>query len=434
MQYREIQKIILSKMSPFQQRQLVDRIPPAIMAPFCSCCDMPETAFIIWTRIKDRITEQQFVRFLEMVFYRAMCSEKSFVMLTNVWDTASDRLKRHIAENNPDIILGAFISYKEVPSPSIYRFVMEFLPLVNKHTRKEIIFSKTKITFARAQDIDFLNLCLPEEADQLRLKNQIMESDCMVRYCAKTLNCLEFDDVINTMAFFSQNTRDSGELFMKLLESEELDAQTFILDYENWNKLSNFIDSVFTNYVSIIPELKKQIVSCFSAHVVHCYSDEEENLNVLVKITEQVFSSEEMKTFKQIMSEHFQKMISSPKDWFYFEGKCYNALVMWCSDDESRIVDFKSIVPIDAFFDEIFRSICSSADINPELKLEELDQYLRNFCSSDEEIKLLKIRKYYERNGYWIGEVNRTFLHRKIQVAVSDWFCSSENELDFSTV
>ncbi|XP_065214007.1 uncharacterized protein LOC135841121 isoform X2 [Planococcus citri] len=430
-QSRKIQKIILSTMSPFQQRQLVDQIPLELMAQFCGRCDMPENAFIIWTRIKDRITEQQFVRFLKMIFDRAVYFEKSFVLLTNVWNTASDRLKRHIADSNPDIILSPFMAYYQVPSPSIYRFVMKFLSLMKEHTRKQMIFSINKINIARVQDIDFLNLCLPEEADQWRFKNRIMESVTMTRYCARALYRLEFDDVINTVAFFSRNTHDIGEFFKKLLEADELNALIFILDYENWNKFCNFIDTVFNNYVSIIPELKKQIVSRFSARAVHCYNDEEENFNALVKITEQVFSSEEMKTFKLTMLEHFQKKVSSIVYWFQFEGKCYNALVTWCSDDESRIIDFRDVVPIDAFFDEILRTICSTVDRNPEFEMKTLDRYLRNFCSSDEEIKLLKIRKYYERDGYWIGEVNRTF-RREIQLAIFDWFCSSEKELDFS--
>ncbi|XP_065211745.1 uncharacterized protein LOC135839588 isoform X1 [Planococcus citri] len=433
---REIQKIMLSTMTSFQQLQLVDQIPLELMANFsitgysAEYCT-PENVFIIWTRIKDRITEQQFVKFLEEVLMERdmMNSEKYMVMLNNVWDTASGRLKRYVVENHGFLIFAAFMFCDPCP-PSSYRLFKKFLPLMNEHARKDHIWSfsySDSNRIARRRDTDILNLCIPKESDQLELKDIVMDSSGMIDYCANTLHYLEFDEVINAVAFFSRNDRDSRKFFKKLLESEELElyAETFIMDYENWIRFSNFINAVFRNYSSTISRLKKQLVSSFSARAVHCW-DKKENFNVLVKITEQVFSTEEMKTFKRTLLEHFQKTISSEQNWSRFEGKCFNTFISWCSEDESRIIDLKDIVPIDAFFDDTFRTICSSSNENFKISLKQLDNFLKYVCVSDEEVELVKIRKYFEHDQYWIRRVEQIFPD-DTRRSISNWFLSVKN-------
>ncbi|XP_065212312.1 uncharacterized protein LOC135839954 isoform X3 [Planococcus citri] len=429
----KVVKIMLSTMSYFRQLQLVDQIPAELMRTFFIRHDPAEfyrpvsdNVRIVWTLVKDRITEQQFVQFLKEVCYDddAMVCEEYMILLIKIWDTASDRLKRHIVENHPDVLFISFMLCDEY-SPSSYKFFMKFLPLVNEHTRKELYLDLNVHDIASKCDIDILNLCLPEEADQLQLKNRIMESPDMVDYCAALLHDKKFDEVITVATFFSRNAHDAREFFKKALESDRINDNSFILEYESWNKLSNFIDKVFTNDLSTVSRLKKRLVSSHSARVIYCW-DKKENVDALVQITEQVFSPEEMKSFKQTLLEHFQKEISSPKRWHLFKGKCFNTFVSWCSGDENKIVDLKNIVPIDAFFDEIFRTICSSPDNDPQNLLNKLDEFLRYVCVSDEEVELLKIRKYHDRDRYWIREVDRVFdsLTRRM---IFNWFRSVKN-------
>ncbi|XP_065211746.1 uncharacterized protein LOC135839588 isoform X2 [Planococcus citri] len=429
-QCRELQKIILSTMSSFQQHQLVDQIPIELMTMFSIIIDSakhcaPENVFTIWTLVKDQITELQFARFLKGVLRYVMHSEKYMNMLNNIWDTASDHLKRHIVENHSFSIFDSLIHCVPCP-PTSYRLLMKFLPLVSEDARKDLIWELTRRhsdILAQKRDTDILTLCLPRESDQFQLKDCIMESDSMKFYCVGKLNSLKFDEVINAVAFFSRNARDSRKFFETLLKAELLHAFTFILDYEKWNKLSNFIDTVFTNYPSTISSIKKQVVSFFSARAVYCW-DEKENFSVLVKITEQVFSTEEMKTFKQKLLKHFQETALSQMNWSFFEGKCFNTFISWCSEDESRIIDLKDILPIDAFFDDTFRTICSSPNNDPKHLLNRLNAFLKYVCVSNEEVELVKIRKYFERDRYWIRQVEQIIVDRLTRYTISNWFLS----------
>ncbi|XP_065212310.1 uncharacterized protein LOC135839954 isoform X1 [Planococcus citri] len=438
---KEVRKIMLSTMSYFQQLQLVDQIPIELMTNFSvtgnstkNC--MPENVFRVWTLVKDRITEQQFEKFLENVLNdeEVMYCEKYMIMLNNIWDTASDRLKRHVVENHGFLIFNAFMFCKSYP-PSSYRLFMNYVPLLNERTRKDFFwphYSDADLV-AGKRDTDIWNLCLPKESDRLQLKDWVLKSSGMMKYCADKLVCLEFDEAINAVAFFSRNARDSRKFYMKLLEPKELEssASTFILDYENWNKFSNFIDVVLTDDFSTISTLKKQLVSSFSVREVDCW-DKKENFSVLVKITEQVFSTEEVKTFKQTLLKRFQKMISSRTSWRNFEGKCYDTFISWCSEDESRVINLKDVVPIDAFFDDSFRDICSSPNKNVEYQLSQIDEFLKYVCVSDEEVNLVKVRKYFERDRYWIRRVEQIFpspspnlLHPN-QRTIFKWFLSVE--------
>ncbi|XP_065211748.1 uncharacterized protein LOC135839588 isoform X3 [Planococcus citri] len=435
MQSKDLRKIMLSTMSYSQQLQLVDQIPIELMTIFSVIDDstkncMPENVFTVWTLVKDRITEQQFVKFLGNVLENLTLCEKHMIVMNKVWDTASDRLKKHIAENDPYTIFVPLMFYMaEAYPPSCHRLLMKLLILVNERVRKNLMWSfcdSDSDVIIHRRDTELLNLCLPKESDQLQLKDSIMETDYMSEYCEIKLWFLEFDEVINAVTFFSRNARKSRKFFKKLLESKELEghAETFILDYENWNKLSNFIDSIFMNYSLTISRLKKQLVSSFSARAVHCW-DKKENFSVLVKITEQVFSTEEMKTFKQTLLKQFQEMIFS-QNWSRFEGKCFNTFISWCSEDESRIIDLKDIVPIDAFFDDTFRTICSSSNSNFENSLKKLDKFLKYVCVSDEEVELVKIRKYFERDRYWIRQVELIFRDENRRT-ISNWFLSVKN-------
>ncbi|XP_065212784.1 uncharacterized protein LOC135840274 isoform X1 [Planococcus citri] len=435
---KELRKIMLPTMPYFQQLRLVDQIPAQLMTIFsltggdsAKHC-MPENVFTVWNLAKDRITEQQFAKFLEEVLLHVMYSEKYMIMLNNIWDTASDRLKRYIVENHPNTIFIPFLFCEPYP-PSSYRLFMKFLPLLNEHTRKYLFWPDDggdADLVAGKRDTEIWNLCLPKESDRLQLKDWVMKSSGMISYCAMKLECLEFDEVINAVAFFSQNANDSHKFFKKLLESEGIDfyGKPFILDYENWNKLSNFIDVVLTDDFSTISTLKKHLVSSFSARYVGCW-DKEENFSVLVKITEQVFSTEEMTTFKQTLFKHFQKMISSRKNWRRFIGKCFDTFISWCSEDESRIIDFRDIVPIDVFFDDSFRDICSSPNNNPKCLLSQLDEFLKYVCVSNEEVDLVKVRKYFERDRYWVRQVEQSFLGEPnpYRITILNWFFSVEN-------
>ncbi|XP_065214004.1 uncharacterized protein LOC135841121 isoform X1 [Planococcus citri] len=431
-------KIMLSTMPSFRQLQLVNQIPVALMSGFFIknkltqiYWPMPENVFIAyWTLVKDRITEQEFVKFLVNVCFDAMGCEEYMVTLIKVWDTASDRLKRHIVENRPDILFASFMRRFDY-SPSSHKFFIKFLQLVNEDTRKELYLSLDVYDITSKYDIDILNLCLPEEADQLRLKNEIMdESRDMVKDCAMLMFHEKFDDVIARVTFFSRNAHEAREFFKKLLESRTVYGYltSFFLKLESWNEVSNFIDTALTNDFSTISRLKKQLVRSISALNVSRWH-KKEYFDVLVQITEQVFSPEEIKSFKQTLFKHFQKEISSPNRWSCFEGRCFNTFVSWCSSDENQIVDFKSIVPIDAFFNEIFRGICSSPDENPEKLLKKLDDFLKYVCVSDEKVELLKIRKFYERDQYWIREVERIF-DSETQHTILDWFRSFGNSYD----
>ncbi|XP_065214008.1 uncharacterized protein LOC135841121 isoform X3 [Planococcus citri] len=428
-QWFEILKIVLSTMSPFQQCQLIDRIAIKLLMYFCSC-RMLKYAFIIWTRIQHTITELQFGEFLKTVVRDAMYSEESMVMLTNVWDTASDHLKKHIIEINPGIIFSPFMTshrFYEVPSPSMYRFFMKFLPLVNEDNRKNLIFSlNVEFLLDRRPDVEILKLCLPKESDLLQFKNRILESPIVVDHYAEwvssaLLDNTEFDEAITMVEFYSQNARVAYKFYKKLLKSERFSPLSFILDYEKWNKLSDFIDAVFTNYdLSTVSRLKKRLLSSFSVRAVH-YWNEEKYVGALVQISEQVFPTDELKPFKQTLLKHFQEMISSRTSWRDFEGKCFNTFVSWCLDEESRIIEFKSIVPIDAFFDNTFRTICSSVDNNPGKLLYELNDFLRYFCTNNEEVELVKIRKYYESDQYWIRKVEQNFVG-DVRRRIVNWF------------
>ncbi|XP_065214491.1 uncharacterized protein LOC135841455 [Planococcus citri] len=424
-------KIMLTTMSSFQQFQLVNQIPVELMSAFFIdensaqfCRPMPESVLIVWTVVKDRITEQQFVQYLENVCANAMGCEEYMIILIEVWHTAPDRLKRHIVENRADILFNSFMHCREY-SPSSYEFFMKFLPLVNEHTRRELYLALDMSIIASKCDINILNLCIPDEADQLQLVNRIKESRDMVDYCAGLLYDKKFDEVIAIVTFFLGNAHDAREFFKKILESDYIYDESFILEYESWNKLNNFIETVLTGDFSTISSLKKQVVSSFSGRAVH-YWDEIENFNVLVKITEQVFSPGEMKSVKQTLLEHFQKKISSPNYWHLFKENCFNTFVSWCLGSENQIVDFKGIVPIDEFFNEIFRDICSSPDNNPQNLLNKLDEFLRYVYVSDEEVELVKIRKYYERDRYWIREVERIFGFETRRM-ILNWFLSDED-------
>ncbi|XP_065212595.1 uncharacterized protein LOC135840151 isoform X2 [Planococcus citri] len=429
---REIRKIILSTMPSFQQRQLIDQIPIELMKKF-SVLDysakhcMPENVFIVWTLVKDRITEQQFVEFLRKVLRYEMRSEKYMIMLNSVWDTASDRLKRHIVENRPDIIFLSFMNCMVPYPPSSYRLFMKFVPLLNEHTRKTLFLSSESVwgeydMIVSKCDIDILNLCLPEEADQLQLKNRIMESRDLEVYCNRLFRDRKFDEAIARVTFFSQNAHDAREFFKKVLVPDRNFDDSFIMEYESWNKLSNFIDTVFTDDFLTISKLKKQLVFSLSPRALDCW-DKKENFSVLVKITEQVFSAEEMKTFKRTLLKSFQETILSQRSWRDFKGKCYNTFISWCSEDESRIIDLKDVFPVDAFFDDKFRTICSSPNADPKHLLNRLNAFLKYVCVSNEEVELVKIRKYFERDRYWIRQVEQIFGEIKRRT-ILNWFLS----------
>ncbi|XP_065224640.1 uncharacterized protein LOC135848627 [Planococcus citri] len=230
-QFWELFEIMVSTMSCDRQLQLLNQIPDKLMGTFFDTYSnagfrkpMLYCNFLrIWNLLKDRITKQQFVEFLEYVAdYRVMeyDYEEYANRLIIVWDTASDHLKKHIVENHPRILFNSFM-FCEKYSPSGYEFFLKFLPLANQPTRKELYLAQPVSNIVSKYDIDILNLCLPEEADQLQLKNRIMESSDMVNYCAALLRNgnKEFDEIFATVTFFSPNAHDTRELFENVLES-----------------------------------------------------------------------------------------------------------------------------------------------------------------------------------------------------------------------
>ncbi|XP_065212594.1 uncharacterized protein LOC135840151 isoform X1 [Planococcus citri] len=431
------QKMILSSMSFHQQRQLVDKIGVKLMKNFCYGLNMPENAFTIWTLIRDRITEQEFAELITDVFVRSMYSEDCMIMLNSVWDTASDQLRRYVAENNAKTIFASFCCDSEY-SPSSYGFFIKFMSMVKKATRKRLFLSEDALMLIESVDdhnimTNILNVCVPENADLLKFQKNVMKSSVMEKYCVELLNDSEFDKVIDVVMFYSPSVRLTQELVRNILHSNLLRKEIFVLDHEKWNKLSQIIDKAFPNDLQATSKLKKDLITSFSADAVHCWN-QSDKFNELVKVTEQVYSSDdEIKVFKKTLLKHFRIMISSKQFWRRFEGKCFSTFVSWCSTDENnKDIDFKKIIPIDSFFDDKFGNICAWYVLNretyePEYLLNELDELVGYFCASKEEVKMFKIRKLKKYDLYWLREVWMNSDDRA-WIKILSWFFENDQE------
>ncbi|XP_065212785.1 uncharacterized protein LOC135840274 isoform X2 [Planococcus citri] len=258
----EFQKFILPKMTPSQQRQLIDRVPTALMVNSIDESDTPENALVIWTRVKHRIEEFEFVEFLDLVYEDATYTEKCMNILNNIWDTASNGHKKCFAEDAGEIMYFLFDTCFQ-RSASGLAFAIKVLSMASEHTRNYLIMQHNLYCLVtNINNFDAFSRILEfcSESDRSQFKNSIIESDEMVKHCLELLQHFQFDELVAKVAFYSPNADITRKFINKLLRSDTFDLEKFILDGELWNKFSNFINAVFPNNLSIARELKKQLI------------------------------------------------------------------------------------------------------------------------------------------------------------------------------
>ncbi|KAL6953386.1 hypothetical protein U1Q18_051799 [Sarracenia purpurea var. burkii] len=431
----QLQKTILSKMSLYQQRELMSEIPIALMENFLIKLDMPEYAYKVWLRVKDEIIQGEFAYFVRQVYDQSISSENCICVLIDIWDTASDRLKNYAAQTQVGNIFDAFL-FNEQRTQSSSKFLCRFLSLTSARTRKQLILDDADLLAKYIDNpnfmVDILELCLPNDSEKMEFKNFVMESFIMRENCVKLINALEFDKLNQKLAFYSSNDSLTRELMRELLKSQEIDANIFMLDYDKWNKLSNFILEIFTNDSSTGSELKKHLISSFSYHAIY-YWNKSDDFNEMVKVVEQELSPLELESYKQTVLKHFQKVLSRLSNFGVISMQIVsNTFVSWCLGDEKKVLDFKMLIPVDKVFDDVFGSIRGWYEINrteyePHHLLNELNAFLRCFCVGREEIKEYKIRKFNELNEClfresWINSGDRAWYN------VLMWFFENDQE------
>lgn len=407
-----LQKTIVSKMSLYQQREVMSKIPYHFMANFF-ILEMPENAFKVWLHVKDQITEEEFASLFELVYECPYYSEICIDVLNDIWDTAPYRLRNHVAQTEVDLIFRSFI-FNRQRTPSSWKLFLSFLSLTSPGTRKQLILDDGDLLTNKFNDnpnymIDILELLLPNESERIQYKNRVMESTTMKENFVKLIEALEFDMLNQKLAFYSSNDHLTREIIKKLLNSNEIDAKIFILDYDKWNKLSNFILGIFANDLSTASELKKHLISSFSSDAIY-YWHKSDNFSEMIKVAEQEFSIEELEAYKQTLLKKIQKgIVTSTQFWRYFDGNCFDTFVLWCLGDEKKVLEFKKLVSVDEIFDDVFGNICGWCEINggefePYYLLNKLDVFLRYFCPDHEEVRKFKMRKLNELNQHMFPE------------------------------
>ncbi|KAL6994595.1 hypothetical protein U1Q18_051193 [Sarracenia purpurea var. burkii] len=412
-------------MTQYQQYQLFCNEPAIIVKIFWTVFHKPKLAILIWLRVTDHCTDDQFIELMrKMLHTYVISSEEDMRLLVDLWNATPLRLKRQITQIPVSSIMKSFFHHRN-HSPTSLTFLFEYLSLCSESSRKmamrEISY-KLSTHFAHSfRIVDVIKLCYPIDEERAKFLQSVLKMTSTQVHGLSLMYYFEkFDSLSLMLKIVSPNVSANREFVRGLLEfggtwidiivksrkrkSTEIKFEKwkFVSNYEKWTKLSKFIDETCTSDDNPfwVANIKKRFVSLFASakdFFSHIYY-----LDELAKVLEEVFTHEEAHVFRNTLLDTFRIEVSTQlRYWKIHNARNFVEFVIWCLGDVRKLEEFRLTLIRDntRISESMFRStLLSLPEINLYEYFETLNKCLRFFWSVDEANKFKK-QKIHEFNN-----------------------------------
>ncbi|XP_065218665.1 uncharacterized protein LOC135844398 [Planococcus citri] len=222
-------KFILLKLNGSQRLSvMMDRVVQIIdkCTSYESVSDYENDLIIsTWYTARDVITEQQFVD----LFSRLLETLTEDFVLTEIWSTTREDLKRHILNYRDYYFIAKLLGWWESQHekencPTVISSIL--MDQVSAHVKREIpkekFFSKWCEKVIRRGTVNMLdhmiNLCLTEKAESTKFKLSLSQSKYFNKHCQKLMIDCETEELARLLEFaFSKTDPSSAQLVHELL-------------------------------------------------------------------------------------------------------------------------------------------------------------------------------------------------------------------------
>lgn len=344
-----IQHRILSKMSWYQQRVLLDEMSVKIIIDFFNTKYSTKGVLWAWKHTKYRTASDQFI---DLIFHlKERNKAEHFLVL--IWDTIPDHLRDtafDVAERQLDVLF-------EVIKPSCTHFSLlcKYYPQKSNEFWKNLILNHVPHFANYSEDPEpmheFVKLCLPDAGDLSKFKKSLAEDEKMKYSCQRLFGGGNLEYVDLKLKFCSPSVRAAREYKKNLLiQIKVFEKVIYFTNVRKWRELSAFIDDTFAEEPSMAFSKKRMYISLYANTWPHKYdSTDYVSIERMAKVVELAYLGDEegLKTTKRAFLNSFLRLPMNPYNrWrqkFTCEWLLQNFVLSWCLDgDEKAIRSFKN--------------------------------------------------------------------------------------------
>ncbi|XP_065226874.1 uncharacterized protein LOC135850085 isoform X3 [Planococcus citri] len=413
-----------------------------------------EEGCFVWKRLRDSMTVEQFVYLMRRLLKpKEKDSNYCFPTVTMLWNTAPDRFKNHILEEENSIVIDNFFESLFIRKfDKNLQFLFELLSFASIEYREDMILNHGDVLF---QVDDFskidkiVELCLPDASQRDKFKLFIAESKMIKARCEKLFVKCDFTLLNTFFESFCPNESVVND-FRKLLLSSEKTCEAFLFEPNKWRDFEKFVGGSVDSNSPLYTVVREQVLGSCELAYFDDWSNVEQ-LGHLEKAFVQFFTQEQLVKLKAVFLDELRDMLNSFFTTFvstkgkFFTAEFLKKFVSWSNSNDE---DFKSKLSMDSIFVSTITNLLSvirfedvSNNISAHLLLIKhnrvdtqilvaLDEVLEWYFGGAEQAKKYKLTKVFTfDDAKFNQEFNKTAKIDDQDVdTVLDWMLENDEE------
>ncbi|XP_065219603.1 uncharacterized protein LOC135845067 [Planococcus citri] len=425
------QKRLLAKMNESQLREILLKIPVDIIVNFWTRLSEPETAFAIWTRIKNSMTGEQFASLVEKILDERLFNEDYIPVMVKLWESAYDHQKRYLLNERKEVLIKYYFMPTFCSLPHSLRFLMATLSYSSPSYRKDIILEhgdNLMVNDHFSEVGKIIKLCIPDDDEITQFKKQMMKSTIVRNHCNRLFENGEFQYLNKFVEFYSPDESTMINFKKQILESNKTDS-VFIFKPSRWSELEKLVDDVYSD-VSFATNVKKQLILSSG---MSCFYDwtNLDLLQQLIEITNQFLNNHEMTELKETLLRKFRDVLMDGYYWKSFDETYWKEFSSWCLCDEDKIKQFKTTLPVDEIFDKIMEIMLMRYIYEDEFNvnmLQVMDKFLKWCLVEPQFVKEYKLRRIFAFKDVEIIEASIARREEQYTTILLTWFLDNDQQ------
>ncbi|XP_065226877.1 uncharacterized protein LOC135850085 isoform X6 [Planococcus citri] len=360
----------------------------------------------LWERLRDSMTIEQFVDLMEglMEPKETNALKYCFPATTMLWNTAPDRFKNHILNEQNSFVIDNFFESSFIRQfDKNLQFLFELLDFASIEYREEMILTHGDVLF---QVDDFskidriVELCLPDASQRDRFKLFLAKSEMIEGRCQELFVKGDFIQLNKFFESFCPNEFVVNDYRKRLLSSEK-PFEAFIFEPNKWRDFEKFVGSVDSNSPLYTIARDRVLGSCKLTHFNNWSNVEQ--LGLLEKAFVQFFTQEELAELKTKFLDELRDMLNGFFTTFacneqeFFTAEFLEKFVSWSNSSDEG---FKSELPVDSIFVSTITSFLYVLRVLRYERLDAtilvaLDEFFKWYFVGAEQAKKYKMTKIF---------------------------------------
>ncbi|XP_065226875.1 uncharacterized protein LOC135850085 isoform X4 [Planococcus citri] len=391
-----------------------------------------EQGCFLWERLRDSMTNEQFVDLMQRLTTPKEKTSKSCSNTTTLWNTAPDRFKNHMLDNEKSLVIDIFFESSFIRRfDKNLQFLFELLNFASIEYRENMILTHGDVLFEvdDFSKIDkIVELCLPSASQRDQFELFLAESKMIQARCEELFVNGDFTLLNKFFESFCPNESVVNDYRKRLLSSEKT-CEAFIFEPSKWRDFEKLIGGSVDSNSPLYTVVRNQVFrSCKLAHF-NDWSNVEQ-LDHLKKVVVQLFNQEELVKLKTKFSDELQDTLNKFFTIFtsaeakFFTAEFLRKFVSWLNGNDEG---FKSKLPVDSIFvhtinsllcvirfDDLIRYVHERLLIDSKRRqmhtkiLVALDEFLKWYFGGAEQAKKYKLTKTFTFDDAFYQEFKKT--------------------------